>query len=70
MVLRHSPPMANVRSIFGDDSQSSASEVRLLFGRQTLPGTSSLTRPGHVLCPAKKDPASARVLEPRLPRSW
>ena len=40
------------------------------FGRQTLPGTSTLTRPGNVLCPHKKHPASARALEPRLPRFW
>ena len=40
------------------------------FGRQTLPGTPSLARSGHVLCPDKKHPASARALEPRLPRSW
>ena len=46
------------------------SEVRLHFGHQTLPGTSSLTRPGNVLCPHKKHPASARALEPRLPRFW
>ena len=62
--------MANVRPIFVGLSQSSLSEVRLHIGRQTLPGASTLTRPGHVLCPDKKHPASARALEPRLPRSW
>ena len=66
----HSPPMANVRWIFSDDSPSSTCEVRLHFGRQTLPGASTLTRPGHVRCPGKKHPASARALGPRLPRSW
>ena len=50
--------------------QSLVSEVRLHFDRQTLPGTSSLTRSGHVLSPDKKHPASARSLEPRLPRCW
>ena len=55
---------------FGDSLQSLVSEVQLHFDRQTLPGTSSLTRSGHVLSPDKKHPASARSLEPRLPRCW
>ena len=59
-----------VRSIFPAGSQSSLPEVRLHFGRQTLPGTSTLTRPGHVLCPDKKHPAAARAPEARLARSW
>ena len=67
---RHSSPKANVRSIFLAGSQSFTPEVRLLFGRQTLPSTPSLTRPGHVLFPDKKHPASAHALGPRLPRSW
>ena len=62
--------MADVRSIFVGESQSLLSEVRLHFGRQTLPSTPSLTRPGHVLFPDKKHPASAHALGPRLPRSW
>ena len=62
--------MANVRSIFSAGPQSYPPEVRLHFARQTLPGASTLTRPGHVLCPDKKHPASAHALEPRLPRSW
>ena len=70
MAVRHQLPMANVRSIFVGLSQSPLSEVRLLFDRQTLPGASPLTRPGHILCPHKQHPASARALEARLPRSW
>ena len=70
MAVTHSPPMVNVRSIFPAGPQSSLPEVRLHFDRRTLPGTCSLTRPGNVLCPDKKPPASARALEPRLPRSW
>ena len=68
--MTHAPPMANVRSIFFDDSPTSLCEVRWHFGRQTLPSTPSLTRPGHVLFPDKKHPASAHALVPRLPRSW
>ena len=70
MAVSHQPPMANVRSISVGESQSLLSEERLQFDRQTLPGTSSLTRSGHVLFPDKKHPASARSLEPRLLRSW
>ena len=69
MAVSHQPPMANVRSIFLTGSQSSLSEVRWHFGRQTLPGTTSLARSGHVFCPDKKHPASARALKVRLPRS-
>ena len=52
-----------------DGSQTSLSELRWKVGSQTLPGTSSLARPGHVLCPDKNHPASARALEARMPRS-
>ena len=37
--------------------------LRLHFGRQALPSTPSLTRPGHVLFPDRKDPASAHALD-------
>ena len=70
MARSHPSPMADVRSNFVGESQSLLSEVRLHFGRQTLPSTPSLTRPGHVLFPDKKHPASAHALGPRLPRSW
>ena len=70
MVVSNSSPMVNVRSTFLAGSQSSLPKVRLHFGRQALPSTPSLTRPGHVLFPDKKHPASAHTLGPRLPRSW
>ena len=70
MAGSHPHRIANVRSIFLADSPTSLPEVRWHFDRQTLPGASTLTRPGHVLCPNKKHPASARALEARLPRSW
>ena len=66
----HPQQMVNVRSTFLAGSQSSWPEVRLHFGCQALPSTPSLTRPGHVLFPDKKHPASAHALGPRLPRSW
>jgi hypothetical protein len=55
---------------FGDSTQSLVPELRWEVGRRTLPGTSFLTRSGHVLFPDKLHPASARALKPRLPRSW
>tara|TARA_B110000046_G_C12762934_1_gene301678 strand:- start:83 stop:478 length:396 start_codon:yes stop_codon:yes gene_type:complete len=70
MDINETRAMGAVSELFVDESQSSLSELRWKVGRRTLPGASFLTRPGHVLCPDKKHPASARALEPRLPRSW
>ena len=62
--------MAIVRWIFCAQVLDSAAMAYLLLACPTQPGTSTLTRPSNVLWPDKKHPASARALEPRLPRSW
>ena len=59
-----------MRSLIPAGQRSSLCRRASAPARQTLPGPSTLTRPGHVLCPDKKHPALARALEARLPRSW
>ena len=70
IAMSHHPPMASVRWFCCAQALAGVPQQRWHFGCQALPSTSSLTRPGHVLFPDKKHPASAHALGPRLPRSW